>query len=154
MYRRLTSREIAGIIIWWSEGTKSRRDKRWKTAKTYPIEVTNTNSEIIKLFLDFLRKDLKIDNERIYLQLQIHKGDDREYLEDYWSKLTKIPRRSFQKTIIRPAGNKIGKSKGTCKIRFSDKDLYLNLEKLLAAVLDEIRKKPTEVVKTLTDYNS
>src|SRR5680860_1554754 len=118
MKRKLKTCEIVGIILWWAEGTKSRRDKRWKTARTYPIEITNTNPEIIKFFLEFLRKDLRVDTKRIYVQIQIHQGDNQEDLERFWTKVTRIPKENFQKTIVRPTGNKIGKSNGTCKVRF------------------------------------
>ena len=127
-------RQVVGIIIWWTEGTKAYRDKRWKSW-IYPVDVTNTNPEIIQSFLDFLRKDIGITEMRLKLQLQIHDGDNQEEIEDYWSKATKIPRERFTKTIIRPTGHKIGKSMGTCKIRYSDKPTHLKLQSLLESVL-------------------
>ena len=127
-------RQVVGIIIWWTEGTKAYRDKRWKSW-IYPVDVTNTNPEIIQSFLDFLRKDIGITEMRLKLQLQIHDGDNQEAIEDYWSKATKIPRERFTKTIIRPTGHKIGKSMGTCKIRYSDKLTHLKLQSLLESVL-------------------
>ena len=127
-------RQVVGIIIWWTEGTKAYRDKRWKSW-IYPVDVTNTNPEIIQSFLDFLRKDIGITEARLKLQLQIHDGDNQEEIEDYWSKATKIPRERFTKTIIRPTGHKIGKSMGTCKIRYSDKLTHLKLQSLLESVL-------------------
>jgi len=131
-------REIIGLIIWWTEGTKAYKDKRGKNTWVYNVDVTNTNPEIIKLFLDFLRKDVKIDESRLKLQLQIHKGDDQCAIENYWSNLTNIPKQRFTKTIIRPQGNKIGKSRGTCKIRYSDKSIYLKLDSSLKRLLQKI----------------
>ena len=148
---KLTTREIVGIILWWGEGTKSRRDKRWKNARSYPIEMTNTNPRMIKIFLDFLRYDLHVDETRVRLQLQIHEGDDQRFLEDYWSGITNIPRERLNKTIIRPVGKKVGKSRGTCKIRLADKALYLRLENLLQKTLDEMYDNPKEVLKLLPD---
>ncbi len=128
-------RQIIGLIIWWTEGTKAYKRKEYKNTWVYNVDVTNTNSEIIKLFLNFLRNDVGLDESRLKLQLQIHEGDNQEEVEQFWSKLTKIPRNRFTKTIIRPAGNKIGKSKGTCKIRYSDKQKYLILDSLLKDLL-------------------
>lgn len=138
----LTSREIVAIILWWGEGSKSRRDIRWKNTWSYPVEITNTNPLIIKIFLDFLRYDLKVDEDRIRLQLQIHLGDDQVILEEFWSELTNISLDKFQKTIVRPTGKKIGKSKGTCKIRFVDKAVYQKLDLLLKQVLIEVQQDP------------
>lgn len=131
-------RQIIGLIIWWTEGTKAYKRKEYKNTWVYNIDVTNTNSEIIKLFLNFLRNDVGLEESRLKLQLQIHEGDNQEEIEKFWSKLTKIPRSRFTKTIIRPVGNKIGKSKGTCKIRYSDKQKYLVLSSLLKDLLIQV----------------
>ncbi len=122
--------EAINLALWWAEGTKARIDKRWKDTNIYSVEITNLN---------YLRNKLNVQNQKIRLQLQIHQGDDIEELERYWENETGIPRNQFNKTIIRPAGNKIGKSKGTCKIRVHDKKLHIQLLALL--------KKMQELIK-------
>lgn len=138
---------MTGIMLWWAEGTKSRPDKRWKLARSYPIELTNTNAAIIKVFVDFLRIELKVPNEKLRVQLQIHEGDNQKDLERYWAEITGVDKANFNKTIVRPKGNKVGKSKGTCKIRFADKQRYLELESLLNDALSEIYDEPQETLK-------
>lgn len=128
---------IVGNTLWWAEGSKSRRDTRWKNAVSYPIEITNTNPEIIMLFLRYIKELIGVPEEKIRLQLQIHEGDDRLELEQYWSCLTGIPLERFNKTIVRPKGNKPNKTKGTCKIRCYDKDFYVKI----ASDLQEILRK-------------
>ena len=118
------------LTLWWTEGTKIRRNKRWNSF-IYSIEITNTDPEIITTFLKYLRGKIGVQNERIKLQLQIHEGDNQEELEMFWENITNIPRVQFNKTIIRPVGNKIGKSRGTCKIRIHDKRLFLKLTEQL-----------------------
>ncbi len=86
----------------------------------------------------FLRKDIGIDEKRLKAQLQIHQGDNKEKMKNYWSKTLDIPKERFTKTIVRPKGNKIGKSIGTCKVRYTDKAVYLKLESLLLGMLKEI----------------
>ncbi len=134
----LSIREIAGVSLWWAEGTKSRRDKRWKAAITYPVEVTNTDPEVMKVFLSFLRNDIGVDEGRLRVQVQIHEGDDQLLLEKYWSDVTQIPLTKFNKTIVRLVGNKQGKSRGTCKVRFSDKATHLKLASLWQDVASHI----------------
>ncbi len=124
--------------MWWAEGSKSRRDIRWKNAITYPVELTNTDPKIIRLFLRYLREHLLINEDRIKLQLQIHEGDSKVDLEKFWSTECGIPLSRFQKTIVRPVGNKIGKSKGTCKIRFADKEIYGKLQSSLDEILSSL----------------
>jgi hypothetical protein len=129
---------IIGPILWWTEGTKSRRDLRWKSAWTYPVEITNTNPQIIEIFLNFLRNEIGINEKRLKVQLQIHKGDDQDKIEKYWSKITQIPLSRFTKTIIRPQGKKIGKTMGTCKVRFIDKHTHQLLDKLVKDIVKKV----------------
>lgn len=119
------------LVIWWCEGTKVRRDKRWKNAYSYAVEVINSNAEIVKIFADFLREDLNADVSKFRGQIQIHEGDNQDEIEDYWSREIKIPKTQFDKTIIRKRGNKPGKNKGTFKLRVYNKPLYLQLQKML-----------------------
>src|SRR3989344_2665391 len=135
---RYTRRQIIGIVLWWAEGTKARRDKRWENTWMYHVDFTNTDSQMIKLFLEFLREDIIIEESRLKLQLQIHEGDDKEELEQYWSLATKIPKDRFYKTIVRPKGNKVDKNKGTCKIRYCDKQTYKRLSILLNNIITTI----------------
>jgi hypothetical protein len=139
VYNRDMTKEkriIIGSTIWWTEGTKAYRDKRWGNTWKRNVDVTNTNPQIIQKFLEFLRNDIGIDEERLKLQLQIHQGDNQEEFETFWSEVTEIPKSRFTKTIIRPQGNKVGKSKGTCKIRYSDKVAYEKIEKTAREVLN------------------
>lgn len=137
---KYSMRQIVGITIWWTEGTKAYVDKRWN-GMIYPVDVTNTNPDIIGSFLSFLREDIGINEPRLKLQLQIHEGDDQEKLEKHWSKVTRIPKDRFTKTIVRPKGNKVGKSMGTCKVRYCDKATYLKLQSMWKNVLTNLNKK-------------
>lgn len=136
---KFTIRQIIGIILWWAEGTKSRKDKRWQNALMYHVDFTNTDPEMIKIFLKFLRYDIGIDEKRLKIQLQIHEGDDQKMLEKFWSEITEVPHDRFTKTIVRPIGNKIGKTRGTCKIRYCDKKTYLRLCEFLQHALALIK---------------
>ncbi|MEY4722520.1 MAG: hypothetical protein RLZZ324_33 [Candidatus Parcubacteria bacterium] len=122
-------------MLWWAEGTKARRDLRWKNTWMYHVDFTNTDPEMVRLFVEFLRKDIGIDERRLKLQLQIHLGDVQEELELFWSNITDIPRERFYKTIVRARGNKVGKTKGTCKVRYCDKKTYIKLRAKLSEVL-------------------
>ncbi|MCL5095388.1 MAG: hypothetical protein M1575_01515 [Patescibacteria group bacterium] len=128
-------RSVIPLIIWWCEGTKPRRDKRWKNAVLCPIEVSNTDPKIIKIFRDYLVQELGVSEKGIKGQLQVHEGDNKSELEIYWSKITDIPLSQFNKTIIRKIGNKPGKSKGTFKLRFYNKRVYKKLESSLTKFL-------------------
>lgn len=130
--------KVVGAVLWWGEGSKSRPDKRWKNAVSYPIEMTNNEPLVIEFFLRYIREIICIPEERIKLQLQIHENDNKQELEIYWSKITSIPLSRFNKTIIRPVGIKPGETKGTCKIRCYDKEFYGKIESDLKSIQDRV----------------
>jgi len=119
------------LAIWWCEGTKPRKDKRWKNSYCLPIEVTNCDYKIIKLFTDFLREDIGIPNKNLKGQVQIHENDDQKAIEKYWSEKIGIPLSQFNKTIVRKVGHKPGKNFGTFKLRTYGKTVYHKLSELL-----------------------
>lgn len=130
--------KTVGVVLWWGEGSKSRPDKRWKNSVSYPIEMTNNEPLVIQIFLRYIREIIDIPEDRIKLQLQIHENDNKVELENFWSNITGIPLSRFNKTIVRPVGNKPGKTKGTCKIRCYDKVFYGKIESDLQEVKDRL----------------
>jgi hypothetical protein len=130
--------KVVGAVLWWGEGSKSRPDKRWKNAVSYPVELTNNEPLVIKVFLRYIREIVNIPEEKIKLQIQIHVNDNKQELENFWSDVTGIPRSRFNKTIVRPVGNKPGKTKGTCKIRCYSKEFYGNIKSDLLSIQDQL----------------
>lgn len=131
----MDSLENTALIIWWCEGTKPRRDNRWKNSFLYPVEVINSNPTIIKIFIDYLVRYMNVPLSKLRGQIQIHEGDDQKMIENYWSEKTDMPISQFNKTIIRPKGNKIGKNSGTFKVRLYDKKVFDRLQSSLDRVL-------------------
>ena len=131
----MTIDDAVALTIWWCEGAKLRKDKRWKNSFLYPIEVTNTDSRIVKIFLNYLKNKHSVSLSRIKGQLQIHKGDNQSELENYWSKELGLPLSQFNKTIVRLKGNKPNKTKGTFKLRLYDKNIFLLLQQDLDLLL-------------------
>lgn len=97
---KLSNRDllIAGIALYWGEGTRKRRVVRF----------SNSDPEMIKFMIRFFRKIWKINKKRFTGSLginKIHKNRIEE-VESYWSKITKIPREQFIKTTLIKAKNK------------------------------------------------
>ncbi|TVM02898.1 MAG: hypothetical protein CV087_07980 [Candidatus Brocadia sp. WS118] len=134
-----SKRELIALILWWCEGTKPRRDMRWKNAYLYPIEIINSDPRIIRIFLDYLRDEVKVPFNKLRGQIQIHEGDNREEIEDFWSEVLKIPKVQFNKTIIRPKGNRFRNNHGTFKLRFYDRKTHELLQQRLTREIDSIQ---------------
>lgn len=101
-----------GLIIWACEGTKSGHDRL--------VEVVNSDAGIIRLFLDWLRRQ-EIDEERLKARITCHPSQLRK-AEKYWSGITNIPLSRFTKPILKSGRYKGGKHSVT--IRYGSKKLF------------------------------
>ena len=108
--------KIAGAMLYWGEGAK----------KGFGIDFANSDPEMIKLFLKFLRQICGVSESRLRVYLYAHEHQNLKDLKDYWNKVTKIPLTQFSKPYIRKANpNLSGRKmpKGLVHIRYYDKKL-------------------------------
>lgn len=90
---------VAGVALYWGEGSKKEKSG---------VRVSNSDPEIIKFMLRWFKQVWNIHNDQISLAViinKIHKNRVRE-VEEYWSKITKIPKGQFYKTTLIKAKNK------------------------------------------------
>lgn len=120
----LTSQEkilkIAGVMLYWAEGSQ------WHGEVI--VDFANSNPDMIKIFLAFLRKVCGIDEEKLRAYLYCYSDQDPRQLVKFWSNLTNIPLSHFTKPYIRKdfKVSKSGKMKyGLIHIRYNDKKLLL-----------------------------
>jgi transcriptional regulator with XRE-family HTH domain len=90
---------VAGAALYWGEGSKKEKQG---------VRVTNSDPEIIKFMLKWFIHIWGIRKNQINLSIMINKihGNRVKEIEEYWSKLTKIPLEQFHKTILIKAKNK------------------------------------------------
>jgi hypothetical protein len=126
---KMNALKAMGAALYWAEGTKMRIDNRgWKQ---YHVVFTNTNPEMIKAFLRFL-KNLKTDKTRVKVQLHLYPEHNAKEEISFWSEITKIPEKQFEKIIYAKGTGSRKKSKhGICAIRYYSKSAYLKIEKLI-----------------------
>ncbi len=134
--QKFTNRELSiiGAILYSCEGTRLRRDKRRKNnVYYYVIEFTNSDFKLVELFVNFLRKIIKIDKPRLKGQLLIYDDLDKKEIETKWSKISGIPLDNFNKTIIFKQKNIKYKPNpnGTFKIRYHSKEAFQKLDSLI-----------------------
>ena len=139
--KNLTQREkklkIAGIMLYWGEGYKNLS----KQARGGTVDLANSDPQMIKLFLKFLREICGVKEERLRVLLYCYANQDVGALKKYWQKITNIPLTQFTKPYIRKdfLPGKSGKMKyGLVHIRYSDKKLFLQIEDWIRQYLNEI----------------
>jgi hypothetical protein len=129
---------LAGALLYVCEGTKLRKDPRYKNTYIYAIEFTNSDPQIVALFRRFMIEELEIDPSKIKGQLFLYPDLNEKKVMKEWSRRTHISTRQFQKIIMLKA--KISKFKpnplGTLKIRHSSKEKFLELQ----SIIDDVWK--------------
>ncbi len=124
----LTKREqyIAGLFLYWGEG-----------GKTQPFEISlgNTNPHLVKFFLFWATKHLRIPQSKVKARLQLYFDMDIEAETKYWSKALSLPIKNFRKPYIKPTTLRGLTFKsfghGTCDLRISSRD---SSEKVLMGI--------------------
>jgi len=136
--KKLTEREkqlkIAGIMLYWAEGNK-------QCGRNWTVDLANSNPEIAKLFLKFLRTICGVDEKRIRVLLYCYANQNSEVLKKDWSKMTDIPLTQFTKPYIRKdfLPEKSGKMRhGLVHIRYSDKKLLLQIEEWIKDYIERV----------------
>lgn len=107
---------VAGVMLYWGEGTKSGNC----------VTLSNSNPEMVALFLRFLRIICGVSENRLRVLLHIYPDHNEKEMKNFWSHLTKIPISQFSKTFVhqKKGGTYKKNSKyGTISLRYSDKKL-------------------------------
>ena len=91
----LSEREffIAGIALYWAEGSKTKRN----------VRVCNSDPEMIQLMIEWFKRHLGISTKDLKAIVginEIHRGRESS-VKKYWSKITGIPLGRFRKTSFK-----------------------------------------------------
>ncbi len=80
---------IAGCMLYWGEGAKSRTQ----------LELANSDPVLIQFYLNFLRESLKVADNDIRVRVNCYLGNDltSEEIENWWLELLDLPRSVLEK---------------------------------------------------------
>lgn len=109
--------KASGVMLYWGEGTKDGNK----------VVFSNSNPDMIKVFLKFLRVICSVDENRLRVAIHYYEDHAPEDLIAFWSKVTRIPADQFHKPHLhkrRVTGTYRNPSKyGTIAIQYSDHKL-------------------------------
>lgn len=83
--------KILGTALYWAEGY---------TASRNTVIFANTDPLMIKLMMLFFRKVCKVPEHKFRGKISIHPHLNIKKAEQYWSKISGIPRRLFNKPLL------------------------------------------------------
>lgn len=120
--------KIIGAMLYWGEGYKGNDNSPAKL-----IDFANSDPDMIKTFITFLRKVYVLDESKFRVLLYCYSDQNVDELTKFWSRLVNIPISQFIKPYIRK-DYKIGGQKmryGLVHIRYHDKKLLLEIKKMI-----------------------
>src|SRR3989338_617423 len=88
---------MIGLALYWAEGHKRLIVKDGKERTYHPVELTNSDPGIVKIFIRFLRETFGVVPRDIKVELRLFEHQDAGRAIDFWSKATSIPRKNFRK---------------------------------------------------------
>jgi len=135
----LTSREllIAGIFLYWGEGGKTDFTR---------ISLTNTDLAMIKFFIYWATKCLKVSKTKLRIQLHLYSDMDTNKEVLYWSRELKIPIKQFNKPYIKESLQKrINHNSGvfghgTCDVRIFKASISKEILMSMKAIADFFKR--------------
>jgi len=90
---------IIGTALYWAEGYKKPVVIRGKTRTSHRVSLTNSDPDLICVFLQFLREACGVPNKKITIWIRYFKHQDQIYLLDFWQKRCNMPYSNFRNTL-------------------------------------------------------
>jgi hypothetical protein len=117
-----------GAMLYWGEGYKGNEEKPAKY-----IDFANSDPEMIKLFLVFIRNNFSLDEKKLRILLYCYSNQNVSELIEFWSKETSISSEAFTKPYVRSDLNVNARKMkyGLIHIRYYDKKLLLEIKKMI-----------------------
>jgi len=120
--------EMKAITMYWCEGTKIGRT----------VDFTNTDLDMLKIWISYLRSRKDIEPKRIKIQVMTYPDADVTETKKFWSRKLGIPLEQFNQVFVKStksAGTyKNKKNMGTVKIRYNSKKLMEDIVRKIDAL--------------------
>jgi len=120
---------ITGVALYWGEGyKKGASGSSWKA-----VDLANSDSEMVKVFIRFLKKYLNVVSSDISIQLIIAPNQDIDKAINFWSEITKLDKSRFIKTYSKVSKSSQGKKDksslpyGTIHVRVNNVEKFFIL---------------------------
>ncbi|MBI4134876.1 MAG: hypothetical protein HY471_02095 [Candidatus Sungbacteria bacterium] len=89
--------KLIGIALYWAEGYKRALVKNGRTLTHHPVSLTNSDPNLVAMFLRFLREVCLVSDEKIKADIRIYEHINTQAVVNFWQKVTGLPHRNFGK---------------------------------------------------------
>ena len=140
--QKLSIREqmLIGAALYWAEGQKNFNTQR----RSYPyISFTNSDPEMVKLFIKFMENGLGIARDKMWAIAMIYPSLNPIKSINYWRNITDIPKSRFRfyKALSRASAQKRPKNilpYGTLQIRIGDRLNFFKIRGLIDGIISNL----------------
>jgi hypothetical protein len=113
---------LIGCMLYWAEGAKVKRNS---------VHFVNSDPNMLLLFIEFLREEMRVRDEDFRLQIHCHTHDEAEIerIEHYWTSLLHLPDACLQKTQVKKGGDsrKNRLENGVCALQVHNTELVQHI---------------------------
>ncbi len=130
LFAKCSTTHIGPVVLaslYWAEGTKSS------------FVFTNTDGDMMRLFLGILRKDFKLSTERFQIMIRLGTHQHKKTALKYWSDVTGVPVRDLRVNINQKY-NRTTTKYGLCRVTISKGAQLLKLVRALRQELTQALK--------------
>jgi hypothetical protein len=104
----------AGCMLWWAEGDKSKNQ----------LALTNCDEDMLKFFVEFLKKHYAVPTNKFCIRIQYHEGQDEAELVGYWKSVLGLLDAKVYKSYCKAKKSSVTKWKnGVCRVLVNDTEL-------------------------------
>lgn len=123
--KKITDKELwlIGTMLYWAEGGKTQRAL---------VRFSNGDPEMIKIMMEYFKRVCKVSDDKFRGYIHIHPHLDIDEAENYWSKISGIPKSNFFKTYnkknISSKNTRNSLPHGTFDIYICSTELFLKIQ--------------------------
>ncbi|MCP6726442.1 MAG: hypothetical protein KJI69_00150 [Patescibacteria group bacterium] len=126
-------RFIAGIALYFAEGTKSGRSN---------VSFSNSDPQSVVFMMSWLREFCNVQESKFRCSIYLHDNLNENKAKRFWAKITHIPLAQFRKTyIVENRKNRLRRTKheyGVCRITVSNTILHRRIMGWIAGLFQNI----------------
>lgn len=119
---------LIGLSLYWGEGGKTQHGS---------ARISNSDPAVIKTMMRFFREICLVKEKRFRGHIHIHSHLNAKKAEEYWSKISGIPKNQFYKTYTKPS---IASQNKKDTLPYGTFDIYVCDTKLFLRIIGQIEK--------------
>lgn len=124
---------IAGMMLYWGEGDKATKGQ---------VRLSNTDPELIKLFVFFLKNICNVPEEMVGISILTYPDIDDKMNRQYWSEISGISQNKFLKSILIQGRHKTRRlGHGVCSVYVSSTYFKVKILEWLRLLPDELMNR-------------